>query len=270
MFNGVCWFHFSSRRGDAGDGVPAIGAVCEPWHRHPMPHPHHRGPHPDDRRIFAPAQVETLHRAADEVVWLLGRGYSMDSAVRMVGDHHQLETRQRVAIARVCCAEELGAARAARALPDESLRDADLSIDGFNLIVTLETALGGAPVLVCRDLCLRDLAGLRGSYHLLDDTARAIALIGSALDALAVSRAEIFLESAVSNAGRLRGALEAAATQWRTPVTVTLVRDADPILATRANVITADAAVLDRCQSWFNLSQRIVAREIPSAWCVRF
>ena len=230
---------------------------------------HHRQPHPDDPRLFSVAQIEKLHRAADEVVWLLGLAYSMDSAVRVVGDHHQLTTRQRNAISRVCCAEQLASARTARVIDAQSLRGAEVSIDGFNLIVTLETALGGGLVLACRDGCLRDLAGLRGSYHLLDDTSRAIELVGRELDALAAIRAEILLESAVSNAGRLRGAIESAAAQWRTPITVTLVRDADPILATRGNVITADAAVLDRCTSWFNLARVIVEREIVSAWCVR-
>jgi hypothetical protein len=151
---------------------------------------------------------------------------------------------------------------------EDSVRGATVSIDGFNLIVTLEVALGGGVLLAGRDACLRDLAGLRGSYHLVDDTTHAVTLVGGALETLGAARAEIFLESAVSNAGRLRGEIEALAGGWSVPVAVTLVRDADPVLATRECVITADAAVLDRCGSWFNLARWIVERHVTHAWRV--
>ncbi len=229
---------------------------------------HHRGAHPDDARLFGDDRLEVLHRAADEVVWLLGRDYPIETAVRVVGDHHQLESRQRLALSRSCCAERARDARAARSLATDALRGAALSIDGFNLVVTLETALGRGLLLASRDGCLRDLAGLRGSYHLVDDTEHVIALLGKALAALGIARAEMFLESAVSNAGRLRGAIEAAADAWTVPIEITLVRDADPILATREAVVTADAAVLDRCRSWFNLARWIVERDVPDAWFV--
>ena len=36
----------------------------------------HRGPHPRDAELFAPAQLETLRTACAELSWLLTRGYS--------------------------------------------------------------------------------------------------------------------------------------------------------------------------------------------------
>lgn len=228
----------------------------------------HRGPHPDDPRLFAAPDLDRLHRAGDEVVWLLGRGYSMESAVRVVGDHHQLEARQRLSLTRSCCAESARDARAEKHLDASALRGAELSIDGFNLVVTLEVALGGGVLLACRDGCLRDLAGLRGSYHVVDDTERAIALVREELESVGAAGVEIFLESAVSNAGRLRGLIERAMESSQVTATVTLVRDADPLLATRSFVISADAVVLDRAASWFNLARRIVDRHVPEAWRV--
>jgi hypothetical protein len=218
--------------------------------------------------LFAAGRLDRLHRAGDEVVWLLGRGYSMDSAIRVVGDHHQLEARQRLALTRSCCAESTREARTAKHLAANALRGAELSIDGFNLVVTLEVALGGGVLLACRDGCLRDLAGLRGSYHVLDDTDRAIGLVRAELEAVGASRVEVLLESAVSNAGRLRGVIEHAMELSSVATTVTLVRDADPLLATRGFVISADAAVLDRAKSWFNLARWIVDRHITDAWRV--
>jgi hypothetical protein len=227
----------------------------------------HRGPHPDDARLFA-ARLDVLRRAADEVVWLLGRGYSMESAVRVVGDHHQLEARQRLALTRSCCSDAARDARRAKLLESNTMRESAVSIDGFNLIVTLEVALGGGVLLESRDGCLRDLAGLRGSYHVLDETEHAIGLVRDALESLGVRTAEIFLESAVSNAGRLRGMIEQAMTASSVACTVTLVRDADPLLAEREFIVSADAAILDRAVSWFNLARWIVERHVSDAWRV--
>lgn len=227
----------------------------------------HRGPHPDDARLFRDdAKLAVLRRAADEVVWLRGRDYPLASAVRMVGDHHQLEARARLVLSRSCCSPAAAEHRRAKELEPHALHGASLSIDGFNLVVTLETALGGGLLLVGRDGCLRDLAGLRGSYHLLDDTTRAIDLVFEAIDTLGAARVEVLLEGAVSNAGRLREAIVTAA--GARDVTVTLVRDADPILVDRARVVSADALILDGCASWFNLTRWIVDRAIPDAWRV--
>lgn len=50
-------------------------------------------------------------------------------------------------------------------------------IDGFNTVITLEVALSGSPVFYCRDGALRDLAGLRGTYRVIDKTQEAIELL---------------------------------------------------------------------------------------------
>ena len=50
---------------------------------------------------------------------------------------------------------------------------------------------------------IRDLAGLRGTYKLIDKTDRAIDLIGQELEKLKVSKAVFYLDKPVSNSGRL-------------------------------------------------------------------
>ncbi|HEX2573315.1 MAG TPA: DUF434 domain-containing protein [Polyangia bacterium] len=225
----------------------------------------HRGPHPDDARLFSPDTLPRLQRAAEEVAWLLDRGYSMATALTAVGNHHQLELRQRIALSRGCCSEAAWLARTARALAPEQLVGRELHIDGFNLIIALEVALGGGPLVQGRDGCLRDLAGLRGSYHLVAETETALAHVGRALATLGVAGARFYLDAAVSNSGRLRGVILEQATAWPLSVTAELLPNVDPTLATLAGVVSADAVILDACQSWTNLAAWIVARHIPEA-----
>lgn len=225
----------------------------------------HRGPHPDDARLFSPDTLPRLRRAAEEVAGLLDRGYSTATALTAVGNHHQLELRQRVALSRGCCSEAARQARQARALTPEQLTGLELYIDGFNLMIALEVALGGGVLMEGRDGCLRDLAGLRGSYHLVVETETALAYVGQALMSLGVAGAHFYLDAAVSNSGRLRSVILEQATAWPLTVTVELLPNVDPTLAALAGVVSADAVILDACSSWVNLAVWIVARNIPDA-----
>lgn len=229
---------------------------------------HHHGPHPEDARLFGPSALPRLQRAATEVAWLLSRGYPMSLAVATVGNHHQLETRQRLALQRTCCADAQRESRLARALSPAAISGQTLRIDGFNLLITLEVALGGGVLLAGREGALRDLAGLRGSYRPVEETDTALALVGEHLALLQPARCEWYLDEAVSNSGRLRARIADHAAHWTTVTEVHLVPDPDPILSQCETVVSSDALILDHCRSWANLTAWIVDARIPSAWRV--
>jgi hypothetical protein len=141
-----------------------------------------------------------------------------------------------------------------------------LLIDGFNLIITVEVALSGGLILDCADGTVRDLAGLRGSYHPVDETDQALELIGRELGALGPAGARIFLDAPVSNSGRLRARIHDFAHRWPFPVDAELVPNPDAILGRGENAVSSDSAILDRCGSWLNVGRFIVDRHIPQAW----
>jgi hypothetical protein len=226
----------------------------------------HRGAHPDDARLFAPSELPRLRVAAEEVAWLVGRGYPKEVAVKAVGGHHQLATRQRLALSRAVCSEKERRDRLARALRPDQIAGLALDVDGWNLLITLEVALSGGPLFVGMDGALRDLAGLRGSWHPFAETDAALALTGAHLAQLHPASARFLFDAPVSNSGRVSARLRDAARGWPFPVTAELVPNPDPLLD--GNVVTADAAVLDRCPRWANLARWIIEARVPSAWLV--
>jgi hypothetical protein len=232
-----------------------------------MPHrQRHRGAHPEDLRLFDRSQLRRMRPAAEEIVWLLGRGYPLHTAVELVGNHHQLEARQRLALGRMLCSPEQRQKRLQRAIERTDARGRTLLVDGFNLVITVEVALSGGLVLDCADGTVRDLAGLRGSYHPVEETDAALDLIGRELGALAPAAARIFLDAPVSNSGRLRARILDWAHRWPFPVEAEVVPNPDAILARGQNAVTSDSTVLDHCASWLNLGRFIVDRHIPQAW----
>ena len=89
-------------------------------------------------------------------------------------------------------------------LRSDKLANRDLHIDGFNVLITLESALSGGFIFVGRDGCYRDLSSVHGSYKRVAETGDAILLVGKALDTLGVRSVHWLLDRPVSNSGRLR------------------------------------------------------------------
>ena len=222
-----------------------------------------RGYEPRDVVEFGPGAAEKMNAAAREIVFLINRGYDTKSACTFVGDHHLLSQRQRMALARaVSPAASLEERRRKRL----ERPPAALALDGFNTIITLEVALSGSLLLRGMDGTLRDLAGLRGSYRVVDKTHRAAELLLARLAALGVERAVFYLDQQVSNSGRLRELLLQMAAGGPVRVEVTLDPRVDGVLSRMEGVVTADAIILDKCGSWYDLNSGIVRDMIPGAW----
>lgn len=71
----------------------------------------------------------------------------------------------------------------------------ELVFDRFNTIITLEVALSRSLLLAEMDGIIRDLAGLRGTYRIVDKTVRAVELLFAHLDELGVKKALFYLVS---------------------------------------------------------------------------
>src|SRR5687767_5998774 len=217
----------------------------------------HRGPHPEDAMLFAPDRWPALRAAVNDLSWLLGRDYASPSALKVVGDRYNLNERQRRAVMRSACPPEALARRKGKEIPREDVRGHALLVDGYNVLTTVEAALGGGVILAGRDGCYRDMASMHGTWRKVEETLPAISLVGDVMAELGVASAVWYLDSPVSNSGRLRGALLEAggARGWDWRVEVVQNPDADLIRAAGEVVATADSVILDGCERWFNLAR---------------
>jgi len=219
----------------------------------------HRGPHPLDGTIFAPEVWPALRDAVHDLSWLLGRGYASPSALKIVGDRYALAQRQRVAIARCACSDEARERRSDSRVELGQFAAQVLWIDGYNLLTSIEAVLAGGVILGSRDGCFRDMASVHGTWRKVEETVPAIEIAGRFLAEHAVSCAVWFLDSPVSNSGRLKTALRKTAADRGWSWDVELVPDPDPILSqTDQLVATADSGILDKCCRWVNLARAVI------------
>ena len=210
-----------------------------------------------------------LRTATSELSWLLTREYSMKGALKLVGDRYTLTDRQRLAVSRAACSDQGKERRAQTLMSTDDVAGKDLIVDGFNLIITIEAALSGGLLMICRDDCIRDLSSVHGSYRSVDETERAITLIGEAIDTLQPKSVRWVLDRPISNSGRLAKRIRDAALpeQWNWTVEVAYNPDAE-ITASDRIVISSDSHVLDESATWLNFNRFLIDKQLDQSWLI--
>ncbi len=226
----------------------------------------HRGQHQEDPTLFGPKMLPKLNQAVSDLSFLLSRSYPENASLKLVGDHHRLTQRQRKALMRASCSEQAKAHRQQIALASSELEGADLAIDGYNLLITIEAALGGGIVIDCYDGYYRDIASVHGTYRRVEETKPALVMIGVSLQKLGVKSVNWYLDKPVSNSGKLKGMMYEIAGEYSFPWRVTLSNNPDKVFPTLTDQISisSDGWVLDHIESTFNLHKYLLA-SIPKA-----
>lgn len=212
-----------------------------------------RGGAENDEKEFFGDSVNTLKIAASHIRYLVNEGYSIKNASVFVGNHFMLSERQRLALVRSISSDAQLLLRREKECTADALCGRTIYIDGFNTIITLEIALCQSLLLRCMDGTIRDLAGLRGTYRLIEETPEAVRMIADTLERLKVQKAVFYLDAPVSNSGRLKSLIADVWENRDMALDIQVINDVDRTLQDKACVITADAIILDQCKSWFNL-----------------
>lgn len=226
----------------------------------------HRGAAPEDGQIYEPRYLPCLRAALCDLCWLLDHGYAIASSMELVGNRHQLTSRQRMAVTRSACSTEMLERRRQHQVDPAQLGHQELWLDGFNVLTGVEVALAGGVILLGRDGCCRDVAGIHARYRKVEETIPALMLIGEFTQAWNICACRWFLDRPVSNSGRLRRIILDLAETHHWNWNVDLAFNPDKILIETGHTIaSADSVILDHCQSWLNLAACVIAQHAPQA-----
>lgn len=228
-----------------------------------------RGYFVNDKRDFSHDSILKLYKAGYDLLFLLNQGYHIKGAVTFVGNHYLLSERQRLALMRGISSNEKIEYRKSKQIKN-NFGNRIVNIDGFNTIITLEVALSNSLLLKCMDSTIRDLAALRGSYRMIDKTHTAIQYIGQMLENYHIKKAIFYLDAPVSNSGRLKTHILETLQQFHYEIEVNVINDVDRVLEKLDNVITSDAIILDKCNSWINLNSDIIEKNIKNCNYIDF
>ncbi|AEA42152.1 DUF434 domain-containing protein [Fluviicola taffensis] len=222
-----------------------------------------RGKEPSDDKLFGSETVHLkLKDAVEDLGHLMGRGYAQKSALALIGNRYKLNVRQQKAVQGMAASAEQVAKRKARSLQYEALENEEVVIDGFNVLILLESFLSGAYLFKGADGFYRDLSSVHGSYKKVTQTSRAIELVGEFYESTKIKKLHWYFDKPVSNSGKLKKLIEEMAMEkgndWQ--VSLTFQTDADIVNENKISV-SSDAWILDNSTWNFNFLKYIVGKQ---------
>jgi hypothetical protein len=213
-----------------------------------------------DGLLFGPPeQQEKILKALQDMYYLLSRDYPLKASLALAGNRYKLIQRQQKALQGMACSEEEIRKRKEKELSPASLKDQTIFLDGFNILILLETALSGGFIFEGLDGCYRDISSVHGTYRKVQNTEEALIITGKALQQLQLHKVIWIFDAPISNSGKLKSTCYEIAVKYNFPWEITLDNAPDKYLInSNALVCSSDAWVLNECKTWFNLGAWII------------
>ncbi|SHG65208.1 DUF434 domain-containing protein [Chryseobacterium sp. OV279] len=222
-----------------------------------------RGKNTGDDVIFgSQKQVDKLKMAVQDMLYLLSRDYPEKASSELVGNRYKLKTRQIQALRGASASEQQIQHRKDKQLDVSDLKNKILYLDGFNVLILMESLLSGAYIFEGADGCLRDLSGVHGTYKRVNQTQRAVELVAAFFRKAEVQKLVWIFDKPVSNSGRIKQIVLDFAEENKLNWEAALEFNPDKFLAENSEIaVSSDAWILDHCQQWFNLIAHLITEE---------
>jgi hypothetical protein len=146
-----------------------------------------------------------LPTAAADFRYLLARGYPRKAALELVANRYGLSHAARQLLHRGVFAPEAAAARRAKLRRLRDLPGQPLALDGHNVLITLECAGRGLPLVAADDGFIRDVGQISRAFKVSLATDRVLALVADYLAAQATGPLQVFYDAPLSLSGELAG-----------------------------------------------------------------
>ncbi|MCD1118634.1 DUF434 domain-containing protein [Chryseobacterium turcicum] len=216
----------------------------------------------DDTLFSSQKQIDKLKLAIQDMHYLLSRNYAEKASSELVGNHYRLKARQIQALRGASASENQIQNRKNKELQIIDLKDKTVYLDGFNVLILLESLLSEAYVFEGSDGCFRDLSGVHGTYKRVNQTQKVIELIALFFYKSQAEQLVWIFDKPVSNSGRIKEIILDFAKENNLNWNVELEFNPDKFLVENTEIIvSSDAWILDYCKNWFNLVKYLIREE---------
>lgn len=216
----------------------------------------------DDTLFGSEKQISKLKLAVEDMRYLLTREYPEKATSDLVGNRYRLKTRQLQALRGASASDSQLSNRESKHVETLDLKGQTAYLDGFNVLILLESLLSEAYIFEGLDGCFRDLSGVHGTYKRVNQTVRAIELTAAFYKKNQIQKLVWIFDKPVSNSGRIKQIILEFAEQNQLNWEADLQFSPDKFLAESSEIIiSSDAWILDHCKKWFNLIGYLIHEE---------
>ena len=188
--------------------------------------------------------------------FLLDRNYKKEPAIRIVADKYRLTKKQRNFLLRAIFSEK--EAEEHRKKLTASARGKDLIVDGYNVLITVESLLKKKELFLSDDGFVRDVSATFGKYRISRTTPKAIEKILNALKAHRPKSVIFIFDSQVSFSGELCKMFREKMSEMGIKGDARTSENADyTIMKSKGIVCTSDRAIIKKVEKVLDLAGHV-------------
>ncbi len=133
----------------------------------------------------------------------------------------------------------------------------DLGVDGFNVLITIESALRGEVVYICSDGVVRDLSLAYSSYRPSEKFEESVRLLKEIVEEIKPRSTTIYLDSPVSGSGQIASRMRSLLGDL---AEVTTSKRVDSDILKHEVVASSDSLIISRAKCVVDLPRRALER----------
>lgn len=203
--------------------------------------------------------MDDLEKASQDLKYLLDRGYRRSTALNFVGGHYRLDKVQRNTLVRIVYSNKEIKEHKKKLLSIEKIKDEKVIVDGYNVLIGVECALGRGELLESMDGFYRDSLGVFGRYRYNLYTEMAIKKILEVLRNYGAGYTTFFLDSQVSKSGELAKYIRQAMEDMEIKGEVIPLKNVDyEIKSLNKITATSDSAIIEKVDKVVDLVRAVL------------
>jgi hypothetical protein len=204
--------------------------------------------------------------ASTDLRFLLNRRYDKARAIKFVGNKYQLDKSERHILYRALYSDEEINIIKKKLVPFEQISGKHLAIDGYNVLIAVESILSKKTIINCDDGIIRDVSGIFGSHVISPVTYESIDLILSQITKKPPKLLQFFFDSQVSKSGELSKIIREKMNELQINGDAETVKQVDSTLK-KLNcdiVATSDTIIIAQASAVVDIPRRIIEMMSPT------
>lgn len=155
--------------------------------------------------LSGPDPKERLLKPARDIRSILRWGYPKFATIRFVAEHYQLSVEERHILTRVIMPPEKIVARIRKKVSCDSINNRDLLLDGYNVLLSVDSLIRKEPMWFCDDGYIRDTRYYFSKTSHAEDIEEALDLVLEFLSGKKPGSLTFLLDTQISRSGELAG-----------------------------------------------------------------
>lgn len=203
--------------------------------------------------------MQEMGLIVEDIRYLLNRGYPKSGVITFVCDHYQLDAQIRYMLKRVIFSRIIAESRRSKTIKCEEMKGEEVLIDGYNILIGVESAIQGEPVYLCDDGFIRDNKGVFRNYRCSQKTEKALDSILEVLFLWRPARIEVLFDSQISKSGELARWMDKKIKKAQINGTARTSKHVDFDLKQCMKLVaTADGSIIDELEKVVNVQECIL------------